>query len=114
MGTRAAARREVIAIERRNLVDNGKGGRKRPDGEPEWIAVAPEVHAEIVPLRGDEALNHLVQRQMQLYRVTISARPGITADMRLMWGTVPLNIKSAALSTDRRDLVMTAESGVPT
>lgn len=114
MATNAAARREVVAIQRRNLVDNGKGGRKVPDGGPEWLDVATQVRAEIIPLRGNEAMQNLIQRGTELYRVTICARPGVVTAMRLMWATTPLNIKSAAFSPDRRDLVMTAESGVPT
>lgn len=114
MGTPAAARREVISIQQRNLIDNGRGGRTRPQGGPEWIDVATGVRAEIIPLRGKEALEHLVERSMQLYRVTICMRAGVTTSMRLMWGVVPLNIKSSVMSADRRDLVMTAEAGVPT
>jgi len=114
MATPAAKRREIIVIQRKNLVDNGVGGRRRPDSGPEWINVASDVFAEIIPLRGQEALHNLVLRAVQLYRVTINARAGITTDYRLMWGSTPMAITSAALSPDRRDLVMTCESGVPT
>lgn len=113
MSTRSAARREVVNLQEKNLVDNGRGGRKRPDGEPEWIDAATGLHAEIIPLRGNEALANAVLRNMQLYRVTLHARADVTTEHRLMWRTTALSIKAAALSPDGRDLVLTCESGVP-
>lgn len=105
-----------IQVERENLVDNGKGGRKRPDGEEAWLPVAKKVWAECYPLRGGEALQNVVQRSSQLWRVTIRARPGITTSHRLTWydpliGDVVGNIRSIAPNEDRDGLVMTVESG---
>lgn len=104
--------RERIAIETKNLVDNGKGGRKRPDGEPEWLPFLDGVPAEIIPLRGNEAVANLIQRSVQMYKVTVRAQPGIATTQRVVWDGIAMNIRSAALSTDRRDLVMTCEAGV--
>lgn len=115
MATPAGRLRERVALQQKNLVDNGRGGRARPSGGPEWIAVPgmPVLKAEIIPLRGDEALQNVVLRSMQTYRVTIRARDGVTTALRFLWGATPLDIKSATLSPDRRDLVMTCESGIP-
>lgn len=115
MTLRTRRLRERITIEAKNLVDNGKGGRKRPEGEPEWKPVfLKPIAAEVIALRGDEALSNAVLRSVQLYRVTIRTRAGITPGNRIVWGAVVMNIKSAARSVDRRSIVMTCESGVAT
>ena len=115
MTLRARRLRERVTIEAKNLVDNGKGGRKRPDDEPEWKPALPTpIAAEIIPLRGDEALSSAVLRKIQLYRVTIRHRDGVSTANRLRWGAVVMNIKSATRSIDRRSIVMTCESGVAT
>lgn len=115
MGMSAGRLREKVAIQQKNLVDNGKGGRKRPDGEPEWVDIAgfEKLRAEIIPLRGDEALSNLMTRSVQLYRVTMRYRTGVLTSHRLMWGETAMNIKSLARSVDRRDMVMTVETGTP-
>jgi head-tail adaptor len=105
--------RERVAIQQKNLVDNGRGGRARPADGPEWVNLDENVPAEIIPLRGDEALNQAVLRAVQIYKVTIRARPDVLPSNRLLWGTVPLNIKALALSVDGRELIMTCESGSP-
>ncbi len=108
-------RRERIVIEEKNLVDNGRGGRKRPENEPEWKAIVDKpIGAEIIALRGDEALSNAVLRQVQLYRVTIRRRPGVTPANRIVWGSIVMNIKAVAQSVDRRSLVMSCEAGVAT
>lgn len=109
----SALLREQVTIQAKNLVDNGKGGRTRPEGGPEWLDVVT-VFAEVIPLRGDEALQHAVLRSVQLFRVTIRLRSGVTAAHRLVWRGAPMNIKALQASTDRRELVMTCEAGVPT
>lgn len=115
MSIPAGELRERVNIQEKNLVDNGKGGRKRPEGEPEWINIAglTQLRAQIIPLRGDEALSHSILRAVHLYRATLRARAGILASHRLMWGTIPLNIKAMAYSTDRREIIMTVEAGTP-
>lgn len=115
MSIAAGKLRERVAIQEKNLVDNGRGGRARPSGGPDWVNVAgaDAIRAEIVPLRGDEALSNAILRATQVYRVTIRNRPGLTAAHRLLWGTVALNIKALARSVDRREIVMTCEAGLP-
>ncbi len=104
--------RERISIEVENLVDNQRGGRRRVPGEDGWREIASCVAAEIIPLRGDEALNLSVQRSTQLYRVTIRDRVDITTKHRLIWQGMALNIRTAPPSTDRTYRVMTCEAGV--
>jgi len=113
MALPAARRRERVSVQQKNLVDNGRGGRARPVGGPEWIDWATGIAAEVMPLRGDEAVENAVLRSTQLYRVTMPARAGVTAAMRILWGEVAMDIKAATLSTDRRDLVLMCEAGVP-
>ena len=102
-------RNEQITIERKNLIDNDRGGRRRPDGEPEYLPVAEGLWAEIIALRGGEALQNLVTRSRQLFKVTVPWMEGITTEMRIRWGDVAMNIRTANRSTDRADLVITAE-----
>lgn len=112
----ASRLRDRVDLQEPNVVDNGAGGRRTPPGEAKWRSVADQIPAEIIPLRGGEALDHLVQRAKQLWRVTIRIRPGITTAMRLAWtdpamGPITANIRSAALNDTRDGIVMTAESG---
>lgn len=105
--------RERIDIEEKNLVPNGVGGRRAPVGEDRWRPVAQGVAAEILPLRGGEALNASIERSTQVYRVTIRKRPGINTGQRLVWNGITMDIRTAPPSTDRATIVMTCESGVP-
>lgn len=105
--------RHRVRIEEPNLVDNGRGGRRPPQGESAFITVADRVPAEVVALRGGEALSQSVQRSTQLYRVTMRKRSALTTAHRLVWGGIVLDIRSAPPSTDGVSLVLTCESGVP-
>lgn len=115
MSIAAGRLRERVTVEQKNLVDNGKGGRMRPADEPEWWPVKdiPDLPAEIIPLRGNEAMQEAILRTVQYYRVTIRARADVLPSHRLMWKGTPLNIKAMARSVDRREIVMTCESGNP-
>ena len=111
--------RDRVALEEPNLVDNGRGGRVAPAGQAKWRVLKPALPAEIIALRGGEALENLVQRSRQLYRVTIRRGPQIRMSMRLIWtdpvvGRVEGNIRSAALNDTRDGVVMTVEAGVAT
>lgn len=116
MALAAGRLRDRVTIQRKNEVDNGAGGRRAPVGGPKWTDI-DTVAAEITPLRGGEAITHLVERSRQLWRVTIRARAGLDTTMQLTWhdqylGTLTANIRSIALNDSRDGLVMTAESGV--
>lgn len=103
-----------LALQEQNLVDNGIGGRRAPAGEQKWRDVDPKLWAEVIPLRGDEALKLGVQRSTQLYRVTVRARSApIVTSQRLLWRGIALNIRSAPPSTDGQSQVLTCESGAP-
>ncbi|MBM6576348.1 head-tail adaptor protein [Microvirga sp. SRT01] len=107
--------RDRVTIEAENLIDNGRGGRTRPSGQDAWKKV-DTVWAECLALRGGEALQNLVERSKQLWRVTIRPRADLTTSMRLTWhdamiGDVVGNIRSVAPNEDRDGLVMTVESG---
>lgn len=104
-----------VAVERPNLVDNGRGGRKVPADGPAWLPVATSVPAEIIAMRGDEATQSLVVRSKQLWRVVIRPRAGISTGLRIVWrdrflGEIIGNIRSAAPNPAGDELVMTVES----
>jgi len=105
--------RERVDIEEKDLVPNGAGGRRARPGEDRWKPIAQGVPAEIIPLRGGEALNASIVRSTEFYRVTIRKRPGITTKQRIVWNGVIMDIRTAPPSTDRATIVMTCESGVP-
>lgn len=113
MALPAGKLREVVTLQQKNLVSNGRGGRERPAGEPEWNDVQSGIFAEIIPLRGGEALNHAVLRSVQIYKVTIRARDGVSTAQRFLWRGQALDIKALAWSADRADQIMTCESGMP-
>ena len=103
--------RERVVIQEPNTVDNQRGGRRTPAGEAKWRDVATGIAAEVIPLRGGEALSLGVQRATQVYRVTIRKRTDISTAHRLVWNGIVLNIRTAPPSVDRATLVMTYESG---
>lgn len=103
--------RHRIRIEEPNLVDNGKGGRSAPAGQAKWKMLADRVPAEVIALRGDRALQHLVERQRQLWKVTIRNRTGLTIANRIVYGDFVLAITAIAPTDARDGLVLSCESG---
>lgn len=99
-----------VEIQEPNKVDNGRGGRK-PAGQDPWRSIADSIPAEVIALRGDEAVTHLIERAGQLWRVTIRPRADVTPMHRLVWKGITMNIKSAALNVAGDALVMTCASG---
>jgi len=82
-------------------------------GQPKWRTVVDRLPAEVIPLRGEVATQHLVERQSQLWRVTIRSRTGLTIANRLIYGDTVMAIRAIA-PTDKRDgLVLSCESGRP-
>ncbi|MEK9211723.1 head-tail adaptor protein [Sphingomonas sp. 2378] len=111
MALSAGRLRDRIRIEEPNLVDNGKGGRAAPAGQEKWRTLADRVPAEVIALRGDRALQHLVERQRQLWRVTIRPRGDLSIANRLVFGTIVMAISAVAPTDDRDGLVLSCESG---
>lgn len=120
----ASRLRQRVIVQEQNTEDNGRGGRRVKPGQDAWRQLTNELPAEIIPLRGGEALSLGVQRSTQLYRVTIriSLDPlvpwPLTTAHRLIWrtttrggfGDIPLDIRTCPPSTDGRTIVMTCES----
>jgi hypothetical protein len=120
----ASRLRQRVIVQEANVEDNGRGGRRVKPGQAPWRNATNLIPAEILPLRGGEALSLGVQRSTQLYRVTM--RIGldflypwpITTAHRLVWvtdtnggfGEIPLDIRTCPPSTDGRTIVMTCES----
>lgn len=89
---------------------NGQGGNTKywSDPTPIW--------AEMQPLRGQNAIEHQLQRARQLWKVTTRWREDLTSECRLVFEGKPLAIIGEPADPDgrRRWLVMTCESGVKT
>lgn len=118
MGLAAGRLRERIIIEEKNQVPNGRGGWKSPEGQPAWKTWLDDRPAEIIPLRGAEALAQGITRSTQIWRVTIRAVAGIKTSMRIRWkdplmGEIVMDIRTAAPNDSRDGIVMTCESGLP-
>ncbi len=105
--------RHRVRIEEPNLVDNGKGGRSVPQGQSKWRNLADRVPAEVIALRGDRALQHLVERQLQLWKVTIRNRAGLTIANRIVYGGTVLAITAIAPTDAWDGLVLSCQSGQP-
>jgi head-tail adaptor len=101
-----------VALQMPDLVDNGRGGRTPNTATGGWATIA-RPWAQLVPLRGEEAVRNLVERHTQLWRVTIRMRPGVTTAHRLLFGSIRMTIQSIAANADGDALVMTCESGGP-
>jgi head-tail adaptor len=99
-----------VVLQRADKIDNGAGGRRPNPDNGGWAEVA-RPWAEIVALRGQEAVRENIDRAVQLWRVTIRIRDGVTPKHRIMWGTIVMNITSAAPNDAGDGLVMTCESG---
>lgn len=88
---------------------NGQGGNTKS-----WQDVLT-VWAQMIPLRGAEAMQQNLLEGSQLWKVTIRHRVDINTDWRLMYGTMAVNIRSCQDPDGTREwLVMTGESGVKT
>lgn len=105
--------KHVVDVLIPNRADNGAGGRKIPEGQSAWRTTEHDLPAEVIALRGDEAVRLGVERSVQLFRVTVRAGAEIDTKSQLLWGTIAMKVKSAALDLTGTELVMTCESGLP-
>ncbi|KTT72622.1 head-tail adaptor protein [Sphingomonas endophytica] len=90
-------------------IDNGRGGRKPNPATGGWKAYA-KPWAEVIALRGDEAVRQSVERSAQLWRVEIRIRDDVTPSHRVRWGTIVMQVKAAAPNSAGDGLVMTCLS----
>ncbi len=89
--------------------ENGKGGILKS-----WDDLIT-VWAEMIPLRGSEALDQALLERRQIWKVTIRHRDDVSPDNRLQFRGRPMNIITAEDPDGKRQwLVLTAESGVKT
>ncbi|WP_310474099.1 phage head closure protein [Sandarakinorhabdus sp.] len=109
MSLAAGRLRNRVVIEAPAHTPDGAAGRRTA-----WRRVA-SVAAEVLPLAGNDALEDLVVRTAQAYRVTIRWRAGIDTRHRLVWNGLALKINSAVDPDQRRErLQMACEAGQPT
>ncbi|WP_341210678.1 head-tail adaptor protein [Sphingomonas paucimobilis] len=99
-----------MLLQRPDTIDNGTGGRKKNPVTDGWADVA-KPWAEIIALRGQEAVRENIERAVQLWRVTIRHRDDVTPQMRLVWGAIVMNITAAAPNEAGDGLVLSCESG---
>jgi head-tail adaptor len=98
---------EKVRIEVETVLDDGYGGRTRA-----WALYA-EAWAKITPVAAREIVVEGAERASASWRITLYRNAGITAGMRVVWGTLALNIREAPIPSPHELLmVMMAESGV--
>lgn len=86
---------------------NGQGGFTKSWSTPRTL------HAEMIPLRGQEALQHNLLHSRQLWRVTIRHRPDVSVECRATFKGEAMNITACEDPDGKREqLVMTCETGV--
>lgn len=114
-----SARRLIhrVTLQELHQVDNGRGGKRPADGEDRWRDV-DQLWAEVLPIRGGEALLDSIERHLATWRVTIRARPGVAPTGRFLWvtpelGQLTLAIQSIGMTEERDGLVITCQSGQP-
>lgn len=98
---------EKVRIEVETTLDDGYGGRTRA-----WVLFT-EAWAKIAPMAAREIVTEGAERASATWRITLYRHAGITAGMRVVWGSLALNIREAPIPTPHDLLmVMVAESGV--
>jgi SPP1 family predicted phage head-tail adaptor len=83
--------RRRLVLQEEGRVPNGQGGWTTG-----WqdVGGGKPLRAEVIGLSGDEALQEMVKRNIQQWRVTIRKRPGVTTKNRLKEGALVYDIKS--------------------
>lgn len=101
--------RRQVTLQQPTRTPNGAGGFTKG-----WTDVET-VFAEVIALRGDEALQQQVLNSVQLWKVTIRFRTDIDPTWRLLFEGREMNIRSCEdIDGSREALVMTAQTGVKT
>jgi SPP1 family predicted phage head-tail adaptor len=81
--------RQTADIQRRVLSPKDEGG-----GSPlEWETFAEDVRCAILPLSGSEQLHAMQMEARVTHRIVMRYLAGVTADMRLVWGTRYFNLR---------------------
>jgi len=109
--TRIGSMRERVSVQQEGRTDDMGGGYALS-----WTTMAT-VSARVRPLTGREMAARGALEASQMYEVTIR-RPvdyAINTGMRLLWGSVALNIRATANNDERGEFITcTCESGVVT
>ncbi len=109
MAVKAGALRHRVTLQTVGETPDGGGGFTAAwtDGATVWAAIEP--------LRGRERLHAQQLETPVTHRVTIRHRDGVTAKMRIKFGTRILNIRAVVNPSERnRTLELLCEEGVGT
>lgn len=92
-----------VTLQEPVYTDNSRGGRATS-----WSTIG-ELWAELIPLRGNTALEQLVNTDTQTWKVTVRWREGLTGEHRFLFGARVLEIVGQPEDPDgkRAELVMT-------
>lgn len=105
----AGAFRERVTIQSQVSASDGAGG-----GTLTWSALAinPTVWARVAPLRGDERLRAAQLQSNLSHEVLMRRRTDVTTAMRLIWGSITLNIREISQDPMKRYTTLRCEQGV--
>lgn len=100
--------RERVTLQEEQRTPDGAGGYTVI-----WVDLHSNLSARVRPLSTREQLS-AAQMEAQIdYEVTIRSRPNVSADQRLVWGSVEMNVRGVTNQDEKgRYLVLTCESGV--
>jgi SPP1 family predicted phage head-tail adaptor len=102
--------RHTILIQAENPTTDAGGGQTDPWASPTLVAA---VRACIEPLRGFEKLRAMQLEDSISHKITIRFRSGLTAKMRIVFGTRLFNIRAIIDPEERnRWLEIFADEGV--
>lgn len=109
----AGALRHRLTIQAENPTADGGGGQGAdPWADPVTVAT---VWGRVEPLKGRERMQAMQLRGQVSHRVTIRHRPGITAQMRVLFDGRAFNIRAVVNVEERnRILELLCEEGIAT
>ena len=113
---RAGLMRERVTIQTATVTADNIGGIA--DGPVTWgsIATVPTTWARITPLsgRGAERVQAMQLEMAISHEVTIRYRTDIVPAYRLMWGTLPLNVRAIVHDEKHRHTMLFCDQGQAT
>ena len=113
IGSAAGALQHRLVLQTRNPSADGGGGDL---GDP-WAApvTVATLWGDVRPLNGDERLRAMKLENRVTHRIAVRYRAGVTADMRIVFGTRTFNIRAAIdVGERRRNLELLCDEGVAT
>lgn len=107
---RAGALRERVTLQSATEASDGAGGQTLT-----WANVAtdPVVWARVEPTEGREKFAAMQIQGRYTHRVTLRYRTDLTLKLRVVWGSIYLNVRSIQQHEKREWTALLCEEGTP-